>query len=76
MTDAQLIVATGLPLFLLALLAAVYAFEFILDRLDQIIRRPLDKIEQQLSAIDACLCQANRHHERLIVCIDRLAERR
>ena len=64
------------PLFLIAVLAAVYALQFILDRLEQIIQRPLEKIEQRLFAIDASLHEANRHRERLIGRIDRFPEHR
>ena len=59
MTDIQLIVATVWPLFLIAVLAAVYALQFILDRLEQIVQRPLEKIEQRLFAIDALLHEAS-----------------
>jgi len=66
----------GWPLFLIAVLAAVYALQFVLDRLEQIVQRPLEKIEQRLFAIDALLHEANRHRERLIGRIDRLPEPR
>ncbi len=76
MTDTQLIVATGWPLFLIAVLAAVYGLQFVLDRLEQIVQRPLEKIEQRLFAIDASLHESNRHRERLIGRIDRFPEHR
>jgi len=76
MTDTQLIVATVWPIFLIAVLAAVYALQFILDRLEQIVQRPLEKIEQRLFGIDASLHEANRHRERLIGRIDRFPEPR
>ena len=76
MTDTQLVVATLWPLGLIAVLAVVYALQFILDRLEQIIQRPLEKIEQRLFAIDASLHESNRHRERLIGRIDRLPEHR
>jgi len=66
MTDTQLVLATLWPLGLIAVLASVYALQFILDRLEQIVQRPLEKIEQRLFAIDASLHEANRHCERLI----------
>ncbi len=71
MTDTQLVVATLWPLGLIAVLAAVYALQFILDRLEQTVQRPLEKIEQRLFAIDASLHVSNRHRERLIGRIDR-----
>jgi len=61
MTDAQLLVATIWPLFLIAVLATVYALQVIQDRLEQIVQRPLEKIEQRLFAIDASLQESNRH---------------
>jgi len=73
MTDAQLLVATLWPLFLIAVLASTYALQFILDRLEQIVQRPIEKIEQRLLAVDASLHEANRHRERLIGRIDRIA---
>ena len=76
MTDTQLVVATLWPLFLIAVLASVYALQFILDRLEQIVQRPLEKIEQRLFAIDALLHEANCHRERLIGRIDRFPEPR
>lgn len=76
MTDTQLVVASLWPLFLIAVLAAVYALQFILDRLEQIVQRPLEKIEQRLFAIDASLHESNRHWERLIGRIDRFPEHR
>ena len=76
MTDTQLIVATIWPLFVVAVLAIVYALQVIQDRLEQIIQRPLEKIEQRLFAIDASLHEANRHRERLIGRIDRFPEHR
>ncbi len=76
MTDTQLVVATLLPIFVIAFLAAFYTIDLIMSRLEHIIGHPLEKIEQDLFAIDASLCQANRHRERLIACIDRLTERR
>ena len=76
MTDAQLLVATIWPLFLIAVLATVYALQVILDRLEQIVQRPLEKIEQRLLAIDASLHESNRHRERLIGRIDRFPEPR
>jgi len=66
MTDTQLVVATLLPIFVIAFLAAVYALNLIMSRLEQIVQRPLEKIEQRLFAIDASLHEANRHCERLI----------
>ena len=41
MTDTQLVLATLWPLGLIAVLASVYALQFILDRLEHIIGRPL-----------------------------------
>ena len=76
MTDTQLIVATIWPLFVVAVLAIVYALQVIQDRLEQIIQRPLEKIEQRLLAIDASLHEANRHRERIIGRIDRFPEHR
>jgi hypothetical protein len=76
MTDTQLVVATVWPLFLIAVLASVYALQFILGRLEQIVQRPLEKIEQRLFAIDASLHEANRHRERLIGRIDHSPEYR
>ena len=76
MTDAQLVVATLWPLFLIAVLATVYALQVIQDRLEQIVQRPLEKIEQRLFAIDASLHESNRHRERLIGRIDRFPEHR
>ena len=76
MTDTQLVVASLWPLFLIAVLASVYALQFILDRLEQIIQRPLEKIEQRLFAIDASLHESNRHRERLIGRIDHFPEPR
>jgi hypothetical protein len=74
MTDTQLVVATLWPLGVVAVLASVYALQFILGRLEQIVQRPLEKIEQRLFAIDASLHEANRHRERLIGRIDRSPE--
>ncbi len=76
MTDTQLVVATLWPLGLIAVLAAVYALQYILDRMEQIVQRPLEKIEQRLFAIDASLHESNRHRERLIGRIDRFPEHR
>jgi len=76
MTDTQLVVATLLPLFLIVFLAAVSALDLIMSRLERMIGRPLEKIAQHLLAIDASLCQASRHRERLIAEIDHLADRR
>jgi hypothetical protein len=76
MTDTQLLVATIWPLFVVAVLATVYALQVIQDKLEQIIQRPLEKIEQRLFAIDASLREANRHRERLIGRIDRFPEPR
>jgi hypothetical protein len=76
MTDVQILVATLWPLFVVAVLAIVYALQVIQDRLEQIIQRPLEKIEQRLFAIDASLHEANRHRERIIGHMDRLAEHR
>ena len=72
MTDAQLLVATIWPLFVVAVLAIVYALQVIQDTLEQIVQRPLEKIDQRLSAIDASLHESNRHRERLIGRLDRL----
>ena len=76
MTDTQLVVASLWPLFLIAVLASVYALQFILDSLEQIVQRPLEKIEQRLFAIDASLHESNRHRERIIGRIDRFPEHR
>ncbi len=76
MTDVQLLVATMWPLFLIAVLATIYALQVIQDRLEQIVQRPLEKIEQRLFAIDASLHESNRHRERIIGRLDRLAEHR
>lgn len=73
MTDTQLVIATIWLLFVVAVLAIVYALQVIQDRLEQMVQRPLEKIEQCLFAIDALLQEANRHRERLIGRIDRLA---
>lgn len=73
MTNTQLLVATIWPLFVVAVLAIVYALQVIQDTLEQIVQRPLEKIEQRLSAIDASLHESNRHRERLIGRLDRLA---
>ena len=75
MTDTQLIVATLWTLFAILILAAVYAIEFISGRLEHIIGRPLEKIEQRLHTIESPLREANRHRESLIARIVSLTER-
>lgn len=75
MTDAQLVVATLWLLFLIGFFAALYFLDFVMSRVEQIIGRPLEKIEERLSDIDTGLCEANRHRERLNACSDRIAER-
>ena len=76
MTDTQLVIATLLPLFVITIVAAVYALELVLDRVQQILGRPLDKLEERLFAIETSLREANRYQERLIACVGRIAERR
>jgi hypothetical protein len=76
MTDTQLVVATLLPIFVIAFLAAFYALDLIMSRLRQNIGHPLEKIEQHLYTINASLCEANRHRENFLARIDHLAERR
>ncbi|HET9100686.1 MAG TPA: hypothetical protein VFN62_09870 [Acidobacteriaceae bacterium] len=76
MTDTQLVVATGLPLFVIAFLATIYAVELVLDRLEQIFGRPFERIVQRLDAIDSSLHEANLYRKTLCTRIDSLAERR
>ena len=76
MIDTQLVVASVWPLFVIAVLASVYALQFVLDRLEQIVQRPLEKIEQRLFAIDASLHESNRHRERIMGRLDRLPKHR
>ena len=75
MTDTQLIVVTLWTLFAILILAGVYMLEFISGRLEHIIGRPLDKIEQRLCMLDSPLREANRHREMLIARIVSLTER-
>jgi hypothetical protein len=75
MTDTQLIVATLWTLFAILVLAAVYALEFISGRLEHILGRPLEKIEQRLSMLELPLREANRHRESLIARIVGLTQR-
>lgn len=75
MTDTQLIVVTLWTLFAILVLAAVYALEFISGRMEHIVGRPIEKIEQRLSMLELPLRDANRHREALVARIEHLAER-
>ncbi len=76
MTDTQLIVVLLWPLFPIAILVAFYLLDSILDRLEKIFGRPLERIVQRLDAIDSSLHEANLHRKTISTRIDSLSERR
>ena len=76
MTDMQLVVVTLWTLFPIAILIAVYLLDSILDRLEQIFGRPLERIVQRLDAIDSSLREASLHRKTISTRLDSLAARR